>query len=77
MVDLSRAINQYGEETQGKNENARRSFELNAQAYAAYQGQLELLKQAGVKLNYNTPLFPVGGQRNLYLRWRAYQKAMG
>lgn len=28
-VDLARAVNQYGEQTQGKNENAARSFELN------------------------------------------------
>jgi len=76
-VDLSRAINQYGETTQGKNENAIRSFDLNDYALAAYEAQLDLLKEMGFELNYNTPLFPVASEHTFYLRWRAYQESNG
>lgn len=76
-VDLSRAINQYGEQTQGKNENAVRSFDMNDYAYAAYQAQLALLQASGAKLNYNTHLFPAEDQGRLYKRWKSYQESNG
>ena len=56
-VDLVRAINQYGEQTLGKNSNAQRSFEMNDFAYEAYQNQVALLCSKGIILNYNTPPF--------------------
>lgn len=76
-VNLRRSINIHGETTQGKNENAVRSFDLCADARAAYEAQVDLLRAAGVQLNYNTPLFPIGSERALYRRWQHYQQANG
>lgn len=76
-VDLARAVNQLGEVTQGKNENALRTFEMNDYAYAAYTAQLEQLRAAGVELNYNTPLFPMRNQKSLYNHWKLYQEKNG
>lgn len=76
-VNLRRSINIHGETTLGKNENAIRSFDMNADACAAYQAQVQLLQECGIELNYNTPLFPVGSERGLYRRWQRYQAANG
>lgn len=76
-VNLRRSINVHGETTQGKNENAVRSFDLCDDARAAYEAQVALLRAAGVQLNYNTPLFPIGSERALYRRWQRYQQANG
>lgn len=76
-VNLRRSINVHGEITQGKNENAVRSFDLCDDARAAYEAQVALLRAAGVQLNYNTPLFPIGSERALYRRWQRYQQANG
>lgn len=76
-VNLSRAVNQYNEETRGKNENAVRSFEMNDYAFTAYQSQMALLRAAGVQLNYDTPLFQITTERALYHRWRRFQECNG
>ena len=76
-VGLRQSINIHGETTQGKNENSIRSFNLNADARAAYDAQLELLRNSGVQFNYTTPVFPVGSERAFYRRWQRYQKANG
>ena len=76
-VNLRRSINIHNETTQGKNENAVRSFDMNADARAAYEAQVDLLHASGVEINYATPLFPVGSERALYRRWQRYQAANG
>ncbi len=76
-VNLRRSINVHGETTQGKNENAVRSFDLCDDARAAYEAQVALLRAAGVQLNYNTPLFPIGSERAFYRRWQRYQQSNG
>jgi integrase len=74
-VNLDGAINRYGEETLGKNENAIRSFDMNDYALEAYLHQLELLRTAGFKMFRTDPLFPMRNQQSLYNRWRHYQKS--
>ena len=76
-VNLRRSINIHNETTQGKNENAVRSFDMNADARAAYEAQVNLLHASGIEINYTTPLFPVGSERALYRRWQRYQAANG
>jgi integrase len=76
-VTLRRSINIYSEETQGKNENALRTFDLNDVAYEAYTAQVQLLKDRDIQLNYSTPLFPVGSERAFYRRWQSYQESNG
>ena len=76
-VSVSRAVNRYNEVTQGKNENAVRDFEMNAQAYAAYMGQLYLLQAWNLPRTPDTPLFPLVNQQSLYNHWRHYQETNG
>ena len=76
-VNLRRSVNIHGETTQGKNENAVRTFDMCADARAAYEAQVALLRAAGVQINYSTPLFPIGSERALYRRWQRYQEANG
>lgn len=76
-VDLARAINRYGEITQGKNENALRSFELNQYALEAYFAQLYLLRSSGVPTRKHDPLFPMRNQQSLYNHWKKYQESNG
>lgn len=76
-VNLSRAINRYGETTQGKNENALRSFELNQYALHAYLAQLVLLRRQGLSTKAADPLFPLRNQQSLYNHWRHYQESNG
>lgn len=72
-VNLRRSINAYSEETTGKNENSIRSFDMCEQAREAYDAQVQLLKDRGIQLNYNTPLFQIPCQRSLKRRWEKYQ----
>ena len=76
-VNLRRSVNIHGEITRGKNENAVRVFDMCADARAAYEAQVALLRAAGVQINYSTPLFPIGSERALYRRWQRYQEANG
>lgn len=76
-VNLRRSINIHKEQTTGKNENAIRSFDMGAEARAAYEDQVRHLKALGVKLNYNTPLFQIPSQRSLERRWEKYQNTNG
>lgn len=78
-VIIRRAINIHGEITQGKNNNARRTFHLTAQAKAEVEAQRTQLCQAGVISPY---LFPQqDGDRivehSLYHAWERYCKANG
>lgn len=74
---IARAINRYGEITQGKNENALRSFELNQYALEAYFAQLYLLRSSGVPTRKHDPLFPMRNQQSLYNHWKKYQESNG
>ncbi len=47
------------------------------QAREAYKAQVQLLKDSGVELNYNTPLFQIPCQRSLKRRWEKYQDGNG
>lgn len=76
-VNLRRSINTHEEETTGKNENSIRSFDMCQQAREAYEAQVQFLKDSGVELNYNTPLFQIPCQRSLKRRWEKYQASNG
>lgn len=76
-VNLRRSINVFDEQTTGKNENAIRSFNMGAEARAAYEAQVQLLRSAGIRLNYNTPLFQLPDQSTLYKHWQKYQHDNG
>ena len=76
-VNLRRSVNVEDETTTGKNENSIRSFDMCQQAREAYEAQVQLLKDSGVQLNYNTPLFQIPCQRSLKRRWEKYQDGNG
>lgn len=65
---VQRAINQYGEMTRGKNDNAVRSIALSNFALAELQA--EGLKSSG-------PIFEIVGQEHYYRRWKIYCEANG
>lgn len=78
-VTIRRAVNIHGEITQGKNNNARRTFCLSAQAKAEVDAQRALLRRAGIISPY---LFPnADGERiiehSLYHAWERYCRANG
>lgn len=72
---VRRAINRYGENTKGKNQNARREFGLNSFAKAILQQQLELLCSNGMSLETDQPLFPALNQQSRYNQWKSYAKS--
>lgn len=76
-VTVRRSLNVRGEITQGKNNNARRTFQLPAQAVAELEAQRAQLRRAGIISAY---LFPddEGGQTkepNLYHAWQRFCRA--
>ena len=52
MVTISGSYNYYGEHTDGKNENAKRSFVLNDIALQAIKDQRKLLLRLGIRSDY-------------------------
>lgn len=54
-VNLKRSINVYGEVTKGKNDNARRSFQLTDFSQQVLNDQKEMLKQNGITSNFVFP----------------------
>lgn len=76
-VNLRRSINVHKGQTTGKNENSIRSFDMGKEAREAYHLQVALLKDSGIDLNYNTPLFQAASEHALYRRWESYQNANG
>lgn len=62
---LQRAINIYGEETRGKNENAVRSMYLSPVAKAVLREQYKMTGGAG-------PVFPVESERAYYVAFRRF-----
>lgn len=64
-VFVKRAINRFGEETQGKNENAVRSFKMSDMAYRAIQDQRALTGGQG-------SVFNIVSTAGYYGRWKKY-----
>ena len=74
---IRRAINAYNEETDGKNENARRRVKVGAQAKAILDDQKAFLESVGVVSPWIFPNVLTGDfekPRNLYERWKVYLK---
>ena len=69
---ISRSVNVYGETTQGKNQNAVRSFYLPPLAQEAYAKQINMLKNNGVKITPTTNVFQIEKERHLYDAWKRY-----
>lgn len=79
MITIRRSINAEGEETHGKNDNARRSFALTQTMRQILKDQYEYLDQAGLQTDW---IFPdqYGERSNpkaIYFSWRAYAKQHG
>lgn len=73
-VTIRRAINIRGEVTQGKNNNARRTFQLSARAKAEVDAQRAMLRRSGIVSPYLFPA-PDGGilvHINFYRAWGRY-----
>lgn len=77
IATIRRAINYKKHETQGKNENALRSFALNAYALEAYHQQLLALIEYGLPHSPTSPLWPCASQNALYQHWQNYQEKNG
>ena len=74
-VNLKRSINVYGEVTKGKNDNARRSFQLTDFSQQVLKDQRKMLKQNGITSNF---VFPNEygdnvAEKTYYQRWRNYR----
>lgn len=74
-VNLKRSINVYGEVTKGKNDNARRSFQLTDFSQQVLMDQKNMLKQNGITSNF---VFPNEygdnvAEKTYYQRWRKYR----
>ena len=70
QVWVRRAVNIYGEVTQGKNQNAQRSFVL-------YGLLVDVLKEQHRYTGRMDAVFPIEGERSLYSSWRRYCDANG
>lgn len=78
-VTVRRSINVHGEITQGKNQNARRTFQLPLQAQAEIEAQRAMLKEYGMISPYLFP-GPDGGpmvNKNFLRAWKRYCEANG
>lgn len=70
-VNIQRAINVYGEETQGKNENAVRSFVMSTLAKAELEAQLKEYPPI------DSYIFPLPSPTAYRERWQQYCKSNG
>lgn len=70
VVYICRSINQLGEETQGKNQNAVRSFALSARAWAVLEDQHKSTGNTG-------SVFRINNQHHYHTRWWAYCRTNG
>ena len=70
VVYICRSINQLGEETQGKNQNAVRSFALSARAWAVLEDQHRITGNTG-------SVFRINNQHHYHTRWWAYCRTNG
>lgn len=79
QVIVRRSINVRRETTQGKNDNARRTFQLPPQGVAEVKAQRAMLKEAGMISPYLFP-GPDGGplvNKNYIRAWKRYCEANG
>lgn len=77
--DIRRSVNQYGEITAGKNDNARRSVSLGVWANATLEGQKALLRKNRIISKWvfpdeNGEMLQSG---HLYKKWVTYRKQHG
>ena len=70
VVYISRSINVDGEETQGKNQNAVRSFALSARARSVLEDQRRITGSTG-------SVFRISSEPYYRDRWQAYCRANG
>lgn len=75
IIYLRRSINKYGEETTGKNDNARRNFQLTQHAQQILNDQENLMESLEIKSKY---IFPnehgeAITQSRFYKRWVKYR----
>lgn len=70
QLNLRRAINTYGDETTGKNENARRAVYLSRLARRTLEAQYERTGPIG-------SVFCIGNLKHYYHSWKRYCKANG
>ena len=78
-VTVRRAINIHDEVTQGKNDNARRTFAMDERTQSEVAGQLAMLKKNGIVSPYLFPS-PSGEQMkhdHFYRCWKRYCDANG
>lgn len=73
-VSIRRSLNRYGEETQGKNQNALRTFTMSPMAARVIAEQIEMLRAAAVVSPY---LFPAEDgtaltEKQYYTAWSRY-----
>lgn len=78
-IRLKRSVNVYGETTQGKNQNAKRSFALNSLSQEILTEQAAMLEGKGIESEY---VFPdESGERltqsGYYKRWVRYREYNG
>ncbi len=71
---MQRAVNVRGQETTGKNDNARRVFSLSPRACAEWDAQLALLEDPK---DPKARMFPFVSEKQFYDCWRRYQEANG
>lgn len=70
QINLQRAINVYGEETTGKNENARRAVYLSSLARKTLEAQYEITGPRG-------SVFCISNLAHYYTRWKRYCQVNG
>ena len=79
VIHIRRSINAEGEETHGKNDNARRNFAITSNMKKILDDQAELMKEKGIDSPWVFPDWY--GERTvphaLYSSWRAYSKQHG
>ncbi len=78
-IDLKRSVNSRRETTSGKNDNARRDFEMPQKAMAALKAQYAMLKERGIESEY---VFPAEDGKEvrpntMYDHWIGYCEAQG
>lgn len=69
-VEIRRAVNVQGEETQGKNQNAVRSFILSDRAYQVLEDQREITGR-------ESSIFCIGREKAYYNRWKVFCEVNG
>jgi integrase len=76
LIDIQRAVNKYNETTEGKNDNAKRTFKAIPTAMAILEDQRQLLREQNIESEY---IFPDKygyclKQSAFYKRWCNYRK---